>query len=577
MTSVHKKSKKIDAFIPFIWLMFKPVMWLSSIILLCRIGLLFSMAAASNYILGHITDSIKFNDFSFWNYGVMFWTVLYLICWSFGDVFSCISNYFSSLCYPKLEMNIRMYFSEKMYHAELYSLQNKSPTYLVASIDNVSEGFQDLLEEIIEDFIPGFIFIVFAIIYFAYIHIYLSLLSIIWIVVHSLVYVFISKKSLFYSKKHAAKSAERSSVTANQISNLMTTKMFNISKEQYDLLYTINNKEQNYYKKYLFYDFVANMAVSFVTFFFQSFVFYYILIEEMKITQSVGHIIQIITINFWVLQTVYNIAETIPNIIQKLGQVIQSFDILQSVKMENCTSPKHIKRINGKINVNNLNFKFHHLTIFKNFSIEINPGEKILITGISGTGKSTLFNLLIKVHNILPNTIFIDNKDITQLNTVELRSHITYITQTNSLFDDTIWYNLTLGKHFTLEEVQKATDLAELTDVINNLPDKYETHITSNLTILSGGQIQRIAIARGILHHEKKSSKLILCDEITSALDNYNRSKIIKNVFNNFHDNTILWIDHRLELAELMSKIIVIGNNGEINIYNYEEFKKKHN
>ena len=208
------------------------------------------------------------------------------------------------------------------------------------------------------------------------------------------------------------------------------------------------------------------------------------------------------------------------------------------------------------INFNAISFKYQNRDdyVFKSANLKILKGEKVAITGSSGSGKSTFLDLMMGFHNTSSGQISVDNEKI-PLNSQSWRRLIGYVPQSIYLFDDTILENITLDfdkKNIDKKYFDQCINTAELTSMVDGLPKKINTIVGEGGVKISGGQKQRIGIARALF---KKPSILIL-DEATNALDKDTEVKIVNNLINNLKDVTIIMVTHKLDLIKDFDKII---------------------
>jgi len=194
-------------------------------------------------------------------------------------------------------------------------------------------------------------------------------------------------------------------------------------------------------------------------------------------------------------------------------------------------------------------------TIIKNISFTVPNGKKVAIVGPTGAGKSTISRLLFKFYDSKKGNIYINNIDINKISQESLRKIIGVVPQDTVLFNDTIYYNIAYGNtDATKEEVIGAAKNADIHNFISTLPDGYETIVGERGLKLSGGEKQRVAIARTIL----KNPKIFFFDEATSALDSSTEKEIQKNLESVSKDKTTLIIAHRLSTAANADNIIVL-------------------
>ena len=230
---------------------------------------------------------------------------------------------------------------------------------------------------------------------------------------------------------------------------------------------------------------------------------------------------------------------------------------------------------NGEINFVRVNFKYlenEERSALKSINLNITGKKTTALVGLSGAGKSTILNLIPKFYKPLSGKILIDGQSIDDVNLYSLRKNISYVSQETSLFDDTIRNNIMYANPLATEnEFLEVCEKSYVKDFIENLPNKYDSFIGENGLRLSGGEKQRLSIARAML----KKSSIILLDEATSSLDAETEDKIQKalNILTN--DKTTVVIAHRLSTILKSEKIYVI-NNGQIeNEGNHQDLLSK--
>jgi len=258
--------------------------------------------------------------------------------------------------------------------------------------------------------------------------------------------------------------------------------------------------------------------------------------------------------------------------IQSARRILPIIDFENKIKeKENSTELKLTK---AEINFLNVNFKYNEedKKVLNSISLNISGGEMTSLVGHSGAGKSSILNLIPRFYDCDSGDINIDNQSIYDLKIDSLRSNISLVNQDVTLFDDTIKNNIAYAKlDATDDEIFQAAKLSFCDEFINKLPNKFDTFIGENGYRLSGGEKQRLSIARAML----KKSKIILLDEATSSLDAETESKIQEAVNLLTKDRTTLVIAHRLSTIMNSKKIYVVDEGKIIAQGNHQELLQK--
>ena len=231
------------------------------------------------------------------------------------------------------------------------------------------------------------------------------------------------------------------------------------------------------------------------------------------------------------------------------------FDILDE-KSDVADIGKHkINGLNKGVIFNNVNFNYDEGSFeLENISFEISKGETVALVGASGSGKSTIADLIPRFFDVSGGKIIVDNKDIKEYRLRSLRGMMGIVTQETILLNTSIWQNIVYGSNFDEKRLAEAAEGANAVEFIDSLEAKYDTLVGERGVKLSGGQQQRIAIARAIY----KNPSLLLLDEATSALDTRSE-RLVQNALDNLMKNrTVLVIAHRLSTIKNADRIIVL-------------------
>ena len=259
------------------------------------------------------------------------------------------------------------------------------------------------------------------------------------------------------------------------------------------------------------------------------------------------------------VQMIMGINTTVQSSLAALKRVFQIFTIPK--EDEGLVGHINLDRVHGKINFENVTFSYDgSIPVVKNICLTIQPNEKIALVGKSGTGKTTLVNLLLKFYKPQKGNIYLDNTNIKDIKFNELRQKIGIVQQTSLLFSGTIKENIRVGNLKASEaDIIEAARIANLYDFVMSLPKGFNTEVGERGVKLSGGERQRLAIARVVL----KNPKIFIFDEATSEIDSDSET-VIRKALNKILDNkTAIFIAHRL-FSVLHADRCVFIENGEI-------------
>ena len=234
---------------------------------------------------------------------------------------------------------------------------------------------------------------------------------------------------------------------------------------------------------------------------------------------------------------------------------------------------KDVEITKGKIEFKNVNFKYESKNeiVLKSLNLSIEGGKMSSLVGHSGAGKSTILNLIPRFYDVYSGDIILDGNSIYNLKIKSLRNNISLVSQDTTLFDDTVRNNILYANpEANDEDIDKATELSFAKDFIEKLPKKYDTIIGENGVTLSGGEKQRLSIARAML----KKSKIVLLDEATSSLDSETENKIQEAINYLTKDRTTLVIAHRLSTILNSNKIFVVEQGEVIDQGKHEDLIK---
>lgn len=253
-----------------------------------------------------------------------------------------------------------------------------------------------------------------------------------------------------------------------------------------------------------------------------------------------------------------NFSDTYRNTLASAEKIL---DILDAEPEHDFGKDNVPARIDGKIEFRNVNFSFDRSKkVLSNINLTIEPGDVVGIVGTTGSGKSTLINLIMRYYDDYDGEILIDGENLRNIDMAYYRTQIGFVQQEPLMFKDTIFNNIAFGSgNVHVEQVLRAADIANANDFICRLPDGYDTVLGERGTGLSGGEKQRISIARAVM----KNPSILILDEATAAVDSETESLIQQAIERLIKGRTTLMIAHRLSTLRKANKIVVV-DKGEI-------------
>lgn len=217
--------------------------------------------------------------------------------------------------------------------------------------------------------------------------------------------------------------------------------------------------------------------------------------------------------------------------------------------------------VRGYVELDGVCFSYRDTTsVLNGIRLQLEPGEKVALVGMSGSGKSTIAKLIARVYDVDGGALFVDGIDVRKVRLESLRTSVCYLLQDAVLFDRTVKENVLLGNpSATTKELHRAAEIADMKDLLRRLPQGWDTPVGQRGNALSGGERQRVALARAVL----QEPSILLLDESTSALDAPSERRVFMNLAQHFPDRTIVFVSHRISALKWVDRIIVL-NGGVI-------------
>jgi ATP-binding cassette, subfamily B, multidrug efflux pump len=254
---------------------------------------------------------------------------------------------------------------------------------------------------------------------------------------------------------------------------------------------------------------------------------------------------------------------------QNMASTKRIFVIMdEKASIKDNENPILLKELKGAIKFDNVSFSYNEELVLKNINLEVKPGETVAIMGTTGSGKTSLINLIGRYYDVDEGTVLVDGHDVKTIGLNSLRSKMSVISQDTFLFSETIRENVKIGNYeATPEEIKGACNSACADEFITSLQEGYETVIGERGIGLSGGQKQRISIARALV----REASILILDDATSALDMETEYALLKNLNNRSKKITTFVIAHRISAVKNADVIIYIEDGSIIERGTHEE------
>lgn len=431
----------------------------------------------------------------------------------------------------------------------------------IFSLFNTSlNSVKDLFEKYLPEFLKNIIMFFILLSYLIHINGMMSLYVLLCFIPYLLLLRFFNSRISSLIMNQTQKLQEFDNIIYNSISSMKEVRAYQCENWQ---LENITNKYNEYKKirlKAISYRYLRGMFFRFNTMIGISIYFLIAIYNTLNSIITVGKFVSssfYATKMIFVLNgIIYMFTEMMPSFFQVI-KLKSYFDIVPVIKdTKNMTSIHELKK---GIELKNVSFSYKNRDqTLKDIDLLIKKGDKIVLAGETGCGKTTILKLISKFYQIDQGVILWDGVSYNQISSQCIRERIGYVFQETYLFGSTIWDNIAIGNiNATSDQIIEAAKMALVEDFIHDLPNGYQTVVGERGTLLSGGQKQRIAIARIIL----KNPDLIILDEATSNLDVNNEKLIIENLIHNiFKDKTIIAITHHKSMYQYFDYVYEIKN-----------------
>ena len=490
--------------------------------------------------------------------------------WFFNRSSYFIFNHIEANAMAKLKQNSFNYLIKHSYNF----FTNNFAGSLVQKINRQSRAFERLFDTIIFNVISLAITIIGAVTITFFTSKILSLIILCWVIIYfSLSFIFYRWK-MKLDLEVSSNDSITTALLSDNISNNQTISLFNGYKREIDSYVEATTKQAKAMIKTWdiggIYDAIQLLGVYAA----EVIIFYYAIKYWKADKLTVGGIVMVQIYIISLSKQIWAVNMILRNVFESLADSKEMVEIMITPhEIINSNSSTNLKILKGKIEFKNVIFNFNETrVVLDNINCLIKPGEKIALVGPSGAGKTTFVRLILRLYNLTGGQILIDDQSIDQVTQESLRENISLVPQDPILFHRTLKENISYGKpDATDEEIINASKMANCTDFIDVLPNKYDTLVGERGIKLSGGERQRIAIARAIL----KNAPILILDEATSSLDSNSEALIQKALDNLMKGRTTIAIAHRLSTIRKMDRIIVMKDGQIVEEGTHDELSNK--
>ena len=450
-------------------------------------------------------------------------------------------------------ISIKLYsdFLKKLYNLPLNFIKSRTNGEIITRFSELGDIVNYLPEMIIHIFLDLIICVI-TFIFASLISYKLSLLVFILMIIYVVINILFKNPTLKKINNNINVSSEFNTKVIDSVNSLASAKYLNnefnmeqrVKKSCYDFLYD-NEKINKYFNKLnLFKEGYVDLIIYLTT----CYGVYLNYLDKMNI-------INLFTFLLIVNSFIEPIKELV-DMIPKFCFIKASLYKLNEFSLINKDKEGIYSFKNGTIKIKKLSYAYNNIDyIFKDFSCTVNKNEKVLIKGKSGSGKSTLSYILSKQLSYNKGSIKIGENELNDIKSDDLKRNITYIGQKDSLLVDSIINNIKCERMVSDKELMTICKICEIDKIINNKYDRYNTLINESSINISGGEKQRIILARGLI----KSGNILILDEALSEVNLDMEERILKNIFNYFKNKTIIYISHK-NYRNIFKKIIYFNS-----------------
>lgn len=563
---VTEKRRNLLSLFPY---MFKQKRLVTNIILAALLMTIISIC--SSYFLQGLIDTYIPNG-TYETLSIL--AIGLLIAYVFNSIFSYGQDFLLNVLGQRLSIDLNLQYIRHIFELPMEFFVTRKTGEITSRFSDASRIIDALASTVISLFLDLSIVIVMGTV-LAIQNITLFAITLLSLPIYAVVILSFTRKFEKLNNDQMESNAILSSSVIEDIQGIETIKALNSENIRYR---RIDNQFVNYLKKSFKYSKTESLQTALKSFIQLSLNVIILWVGAKVVMKGQMSIGQLMTYNALLsyfidpLQNIINLQPTLQSANVAQNRLNEVYMVESEFKKKAHINSR--KQLNGLIEYQNVDYHYGYgVDVLQNINLKIQPNDKLAIVGMSGSGKSTMVKLLVDFFSPSKGKITFNGWKTTEIDKHVLRSYVNYVPQTPYIFSGTIKENLLLGSRNNLTEtdILHACRIAEIDHEIQNLPLQFDTKMDENAKILSGGQKQRLTIARALL----SPAKILIFDEVTSGLDTITEKKVVDNLMN-LTDKTVIFIAHRLAIAERTNNIVVIDHGQIVEHGGHTELMQKH-
>lgn len=474
----------------------------------------------------------------------------------FFEINSRAMGFLMAKAMPKLQADMRMTMFDHVQEHSPHYFNERFAGSLANKITDMTTAVESILHQLFWPIISSIAISLFGALFLWFIHPILAGILILWIIIHLSICLMFSRTCDLYEHRHGESRSTLLGKIVDSLTNNFAVNLFYRFRFEKNALVPFQKEEE---KTNVFARRYVEKMRSVTSFFYATICFIgingFVIYLWLHHQITTGEVAQVFATMWNIAAVMWAVGGALPAFFQSFGIAKQAYSVmLDPQDMGDKRDAKELKVQAGEIVFENVSFHYGEKKLFSNKHAHIHRGEKVGLVGFTGAGKSTFISLILRFFPLHSGKILIDGQNIADITLESLRCQIALIPQDPILFHRTLRENISYGKpEATDAEIFTAAKLAHCDEFIRNIPACYEAKVGERGTKLSGGEKQRIAIARAIL----VDAPILILDEATSSLDSVTEKYIQDSLEKLMQNRTTIVIAHRLSTLSRMDRILV--------------------